>query len=293
MSRKVFAQVFILAVILPALLLPPINAQAGSAGCGTYYVVQQGETLDAIAANCGISVDVLIAGNAGIGDTVYPGEVLVIPGTETDNYYPAPTANPYSYYGPYNNSYNNTYIVQYGDTFADIANRFGVSVGTLAAANPQIWNIDLIFAGQMLSVPAPFAFGSGNPYATPWAGLPWYGYNYSYGPTPQPWWYASTPTPEPSVPLSYGKVPPGTPKSKITFSNKAQAQVYISLQGTTRAGDNIIDEYPVKGTMTVHEPVGWYNYVAYVGGRQFSGGFNLPRDSNLTITFYSDKIVVN
>jgi hypothetical protein len=68
----------------------------------------------------------------------------------------------------------------------------------------------------------------------------------------------------------------------------------VSLQGTMDDGSAVIKEYPVdRGSMTVRVPVGQYIYVAWVGGRKFDGQFNLNEDWNRTITFYSNKVVVN
>jgi len=44
------------------------------------------------------------------------------------------------------------YIVNYGDTLLGIARRFGVDVFTLAARN-RIYNLNLIFVGQVLCIP--------------------------------------------------------------------------------------------------------------------------------------------
>src|SRR5437763_11132543 len=46
-----------------------------------------------------------------------------------------------------------TYVVQQGDTLSGIAQKFGVSLSDLEAANPQITNPDLIFAGQVINIP--------------------------------------------------------------------------------------------------------------------------------------------
>ena len=45
------------------------------------------------------------------------------------------------------------YVVQPGDTLSGIAGRFGVALGALEAANPQITNPDLIFPGQVIGIP--------------------------------------------------------------------------------------------------------------------------------------------
>lgn len=250
MSHKTFAQVSVLILILMAFLAIPGNAQAGGV-CGGTYVVEQGDTLDTIAAMCGTTVSAIYAANPGSSGYLYAGQVLTLPGS----YY-----NNYNYYPPV--SYTGTYIVQAGDTFSGIASRFGVSINNLWAANPQIWNINLLYVGQVIHVPA-----SSSVVIVP------------------------TPTASP-VPLSYGTVPPGTPYGAIKLSNKANAEVYVSLQGTTRDGIDVINEYPVSGTMNVKVPAGWYIYVAWVGGQKFEGQFNLGADSNHSITFYINKVVV-
>jgi len=46
-----------------------------------------------------------------------------------------------------------TYVVQKGDTMYLIAKRFGVPLGDLIAANPQIKDPNLIYPGQVINVP--------------------------------------------------------------------------------------------------------------------------------------------
>jgi len=46
-----------------------------------------------------------------------------------------------------------TYVVKKGDTLSGIAQSFGVSLPALEAANPQIPNPNLIFPGQVITVP--------------------------------------------------------------------------------------------------------------------------------------------
>ena len=248
MSRKPLAQVFVLILILVALLAVPGNARAGGV-CGGTYVVEWGDTLDKIAAMCGTTVSAIYAANPGISGYLYAGQILVIPGRDYCNCPPV--------------SYKGTYIVQYGDTFSGIALLYGVSIKDLWAANPQIWNINYLYAGQVINIP-----GSS--------------------------WFSIVPTrTETPVSLSYGSVPAGTPYGKIKLSNKAKTEVYVSLQGTTRDGFHVINEYPVGGTMEVKVPAGWYIYVAWVGGRKFEGQFKLGGGSDHSITFYRDRIVVD
>jgi LysM repeat protein len=46
------------------------------------------------------------------------------------------------------------YTIQRGDTMKKIADRLGISLEGLVKANPQVVNINLIYAGQKLSIPA-------------------------------------------------------------------------------------------------------------------------------------------
>jgi LysM repeat protein len=46
-----------------------------------------------------------------------------------------------------------SYRIQRGDTMSSIAARFGVSLGALEAANRQVHNPNLIYAGQSLNIP--------------------------------------------------------------------------------------------------------------------------------------------
>jgi len=279
MSYKSFAQVSVLMLVLVAFLAVPSPAQAGGV-CGGTFIVEQGETLESIAAICGTSVSAITAANPGISGALSVGQVITVPGSN----YVAPSTTPVpntgtpgsttvinNYYTT-NNFYNNvpsssissngTYTVQPGDTFASIAGRFGLSVDALWAANPGIANINLLYIGQVINLPS------------------------SSGITIQP-----APTKE-LVPLSYGIVPPGTPYGRVELSNKSKTEVYVSLQGTTTAGFHVINEYPVGGTINAKVPAGWYIYVAWVGGRKFEGQFKLGRDSNISMTFYKDRVVV-
>lgn len=255
MSNKAFAQVSVLALFLLTFLGTPPSVQAGGV-CGGAYVVEQGETVESIAAKCGTKASAIYAANPGISGNLYAGQVLTVPGSN----YISPSNNTYYNYASVN--YNGTYIVQYGDTFSAIASRFGVSMYDLWAANPYIWDINILYVGQVIHVP-----GSA--------------------------WIAIVPTPAKTpVPLSYGTVPKGTPNGAIQLANKANSEVYVSLQGTTRDGIHVIREYPISRAIDVEVPAGWYIYVAWVGGQKFEGQFNLGGGSDHSITFYSNKVIV-
>ena len=261
MSLKTFAQGSVLILVLLAFLVIPVSAQAGGV-CGGIYIVEQGQTVDTIAATCGTTASAIYAANPGISASLYAGQTLTVPG---NNYNNQSNNNNYS-------SFNGTYIVQYGDTFSAIASRLGMSVYALWAANPNIWDINLLYAGQVIYLPTSAGQVNYAPYSA---------------------WFAIVPTPtEKPTALSYGTVPAGTPTGNIKLSNQANGDVYVSLQGTTRDGIGVIREYPVSGTMDVEVPAGWYIYVAWVGSHKFEGHFNLGADSNHSITFYSNKVVI-
>jgi len=100
------------------------------------YVVRSGDTFTAIAARFGVTLATLEAANPQVTDPnhIFPGQVVTIPGSS-----PAP--------GP-------AYVVQTGDTLTAIAARFGVTLATLEAANPQITDPNHIFPGQIITTSA-------------------------------------------------------------------------------------------------------------------------------------------
>lgn len=100
-----------------------------------------------------------------------------------------------------------------------------------------------------------------------------------------------TPTTTPQ-PLTHGTLPPAIPSGFILIQNKANAEAYISLRCVTSTGQVTILEYPVKKVVESNAPSGKYTYVAWVGGRQFTGSFSLSKGSELTITLLKDRITI-
>jgi spore coat assembly protein SafA len=98
------------------------------------YIVHQGDTLSGVAQSFGVSLSALEAANPRITNPnlIVPGQVILIPVNP-----PAP----------------GTYLVQSGDTLSGIAEKFGVSLSALEAANPQVSDPNLIFPGQVLTIP--------------------------------------------------------------------------------------------------------------------------------------------
>jgi LysM repeat protein len=271
MSYKTFTRSVVLVLFALAALVLPLNVHAGGA-CGGTYTADPGDTVEKLAAMCGTSAAAIYAANPGISNVLSAGQVLTIPGSSFVTPVPstpAPitvvpvTVNNYNYYNYYNyyppTSYTNTYVVQYGDTFASIAYRFGVGLHDLWAANPQIHNINLIYVGQVINVPA-----RGTAVST-----------------------------EEATPLSYpGDIPKNASKGTVVLVNNSNSDVYISLRTARADGTNAINEYPVGGTLTAKIPSGWIDYVAWVGGVKYTGGFQLKADTQHTITFNRSKVIV-
>lgn len=115
--------------------------------------------------------------------------------------------------------------------------------------------------------------------------------------TPQITSASNTPNPlTPSAapqPQFFGTLPPELPYSLVVLTNKADVDVYISLRCETSKGNVTILEYPVKKYVDVEAPVGSYTYVAWVGGRQFTGAFFLGQGDILKIDFFKNRITIN
>lgn len=105
----------------------------------TTYTVQPGDTLSAIALTYGVTVGGLIAANHLVnGDQIEPGQILVIASAQSAAAPSTPAAT--------------AYTVQAGDTLSAIADRLGVSMDSLAAAN-NLATPFVIVAGESLTVP--------------------------------------------------------------------------------------------------------------------------------------------
>jgi spore coat assembly protein SafA len=118
-------------IVIPVTPAPPVPP-------GFNYVVQPGDTLFFIARRFGVSLDALIAANPQIADPnlIFPGQIILIPVAELPPLPPGAA----------------TYIIQPGDTLFNIAQRFGLSLDALIAANPQIADPNLIFPGQIIII---------------------------------------------------------------------------------------------------------------------------------------------
>lgn len=94
-------------------------------------------------------------------------------------------------------------------------------------------------------------------------------------------------------PRFFGTLPPAIPSAKVFLINKSKSEVYVSLQCTTIDGYKTILEYPVNGKMKISAPVGRYFYVAWVGGKKFTGSFNLGKQDEASIVFEKNRVTVH
>ena len=136
MNTKIFLQLFILAAVLLASFASTSSAFAAS--CGTSVTVVSGDTLRKIADRCGTTVSALRLANpeVGNGNLIYPGQSLLLPGTVLGS------------------GGQLIYIVARGDTLKSLAIRFGSTVDSILASNPNITNANVIYEGQRLTIVA-------------------------------------------------------------------------------------------------------------------------------------------
>ena len=174
---KRFVSTFALVVVFALLTGQAALAAPPQQGGGIIHYVQEGESLDGIAAQYGVSAGAIIRQNGLVNpDMIYAGQVLVIPG---EAYNPGPM-----YHRPGGYSCANYYIVQMGDTLSSIAWNYGTTIEALQRQN-NLYNADFVFMGQRLCVPAPAG------YAPQPAN---YG-NYGPAPAPPQWSYPAPPRP--------------------------------------------------------------------------------------------------
>ena len=112
------------------------------------YLIERGDTLNAIANRFGVSVEVVLALNPQITDasTIVVGHILYL-GRDLFARLPPCDAEPDC----------SLYTVQPGDRLASIARRFGLTLDAVLAANPEITDPNAIVSGQTIRLPHPAA----------------------------------------------------------------------------------------------------------------------------------------
>ncbi len=140
----------------------PLTPVAGNtpAANSKSYTVKSGDTCSQIAADHGVSLDALVKANPAICDTLAVGDVLRIPaapaaptqtsGGLTANPTVRATATATSSNG--GGSGGKTYTVKSGDTCADIAASYGVSIADIIALNGLSSDCPLQ-VGQVVKIP--------------------------------------------------------------------------------------------------------------------------------------------
>ncbi|MDI6632120.1 MAG: LysM domain-containing protein [Bacillota bacterium] len=114
----------------------PVPPVPGPCPGGFVYSIRAGDTFFSLARRFGTTVEALIAANPGVDpDRLQVGQQICVPA-------PAPPA-------PCPGA---TYTVRAGDTFFNLARRFGTTVEALIAANPGV-DPDRLQVGQVICLP--------------------------------------------------------------------------------------------------------------------------------------------
>lgn len=133
------------ATLTPVPTLPSTGPTAVPSGGS--YTVRGGDTLYALAIQFNTTVAALAQLNNIVNpNLIYPGQVLVVPGSTV----PTPTPKTPTPVPP--STTPGTHVVQPGENLFRISLRYNVALDALARAN-GIWNVNLIYVGQVLIIP--------------------------------------------------------------------------------------------------------------------------------------------
>lgn len=121
--------------------IPRAAGPGGGCPAGTSpYVIRSGDTFYAIAQRNGITVAQLTAANPGVNpNALRIGQTICVPGRGTPGGGACPAGSA-------------PYVIRSGDTFYAIAQRFGLTVAALQAANPGV-NPNALQIGQLICIP--------------------------------------------------------------------------------------------------------------------------------------------
>ena len=119
-----------------------------------YYIynIRQGDTLYALSAHYGVSIDIILQFNPNVKpQTLQIGQKLMIPAFK-DVAPPKAKSNPTVPDEFSGKDFNRTYTVQAGDTLWGLARKYGVSVDELKYFN-KMGNRDILKTGTVINVP--------------------------------------------------------------------------------------------------------------------------------------------
>jgi LysM repeat protein len=118
----------------------PVTAPQPGPCPGRLYTVQPGDTFYRIARQFGYTLDALLAANPGVNpDTLQVGQTLCLPPSPGGGPLPCPAGS--------------IYVIKAGDTLYSIAQRRGISLNALLAANPQITDVTSLQIGEPICIP--------------------------------------------------------------------------------------------------------------------------------------------
>jgi peptidoglycan DL-endopeptidase LytF len=136
-------------LIYPGQVLQLPGTILGTDGGYFIYIVARGDTLKGLAIRFNTTVDAIVASNPEItnANMIYEGQwVKVNAAPATPAPVPPPNTPP--------PASGQIYYVQRGDTLRNIASRMSTTTVDILKVNPQIYNPNLIFVGQALTIPA-------------------------------------------------------------------------------------------------------------------------------------------
>lgn len=134
------------------LLIPETGPSEDAASMETEFsgkevTVERGDTLSAIAARNGTTINRIKSMNNLSGNTIYVGQKLTVPGSGSTSGSGSSSSGTGSFSGA-----TTTYTVQTGDTPSGIARRFGITTTKLMSAN-NISDARRLYVGRELVVP--------------------------------------------------------------------------------------------------------------------------------------------
>ena len=158
-------------IVLLVVLLLALTVSVAAASGGNYHKVYYGETLYSIGRMYGVNpYRIADANNLYNPNHIYAGQVLYIPAPDygyDHGYGHKPDYGHKPVYKPdYGYGCPNRHVVAYGENLSRIGYYYGVSPWAIANTN-HIYNLNRIYAGQVLCIPSGYDSGYGHPMPEP------------------------------------------------------------------------------------------------------------------------------